>query len=185
MKGLLHSKLFRKNLCKWIFMYIVAIGLFTSVVTYSKYISSVQSEGDKAKVAKFDASITYDRVCTTLAETEICNIGNYRPTSDISYYFTVDTTNIEVAATFVTLITVDSKFKNVRIYDVTDIETEMTFTKNENKFTLVEDIDTGNTYIRKYKVTMNFDNENNDINYSSEHKITGSLTVGYSAEQKD
>ena len=38
---LLHSKLFRQNLFKWIFMYIAALGLLTSVITYSKYITAL------------------------------------------------------------------------------------------------------------------------------------------------
>jgi len=185
MKGLLHSKLFRKNLCKWIFMYIVAIGLFTSVVTYSKYISNLQSNGDVAKVAKFDAEIIYDE-CPTLQDNNVCEIGTFRPTSTLSYYFTVDTTNIEVSTIFATVIEVNEEFTNVKIYDITNTETEITnYTKNNNKYTLLEDIELGQTYIKKYKVTMNYDYENYDPDYRSEHKVTGVLKVGYSAVQKN
>ena len=53
MKGLLHSKLFRKNLFTWLFMYIIVIGLFTTVVTYSKYISSMQN-ADKTITSRQD-----------------------------------------------------------------------------------------------------------------------------------
>jgi len=110
MKGLLHSKLFRKNLFIWLFMYITVIGLFTSVVTYSKYITSMQ-ESDIARVAKFDAAITYDGVCSNINENEICNIGTYRPTSELSYYFTVDNRNLEVSTVFATRISVLEYFK--------------------------------------------------------------------------
>lgn len=186
MKGLLHSKLFRKNLCKWFFMYIAVIGLFTSVVTYSKYISSMQN-ADKTKVAKFDASITYDSVCTEIEENQICNNGSFRPTSNISYYFTVDTTNLEVSTLFVTRISVLDVFENIKIYDITENETEMTnFTNNGNVYTLIEDINLGENYIRKYKVTMDFNSEAaSDSDYSSEHNINGAVIVGYSATQKD
>jgi len=187
MKGLLHSKLFRKNLCKWFFMYIAVIGIFTSVVTYSKYISSMQSNADKTKVAKFDASITYDRICTEIEENQICDIGSYRPTSNISYYFTVDTTNLEVSTMFITRITILDVFKNIKIYDVTENEIEMTnFTNNGNVYTLIEDINLGQNYIRKYKVTMDFNSGAAlDNDYSSEHNINGAVIVGYSATQKD
>ena len=184
MKGLLHSKLFRKNLFKWLFMYITIIGLFTSVVTYSKYISSMQN-GDSAKVALFDASITYDGICTTVAENEICNNGTFRPTSNISYYFTVDTRNLEVSTVFVTRISILEVFKNIKIYDITETETEMTnFVVNDNVLTLTENLKVNETYVRKYKITMDFDYDNYDADYSSEHSFNGAVIVGYSATQQ-
>ena len=145
MKGLLHSKLFRKNLLTWIFMYITVIGLFTCVVTYSKYISNMQAP-DSARVAKFDAAITYDGICENVNENKICNIGAYRPTSKISYYFTVNNKDIEVSSIFVTRISVLEYFKNIKIYDVTNTEKEVTeFVKNGNIFTLTEDLDVNKT----------------------------------------
>lgn len=183
MKGLLHSKLFRKNLFKWIFMYVTVIGLFTSVVTYSKYISDMQSS-DKAKVALFDASITYDGLCTGVNENETCDIGDFRPTSKISYYFTVDNRNLEVSTIFITRISVLDVFNNIKIYDVTDTEVEVTdFDKDGNVFTLTENLKTNQTYVRKYKITMNFDYNSYDDDYSSDHSFNGAVTVGYSATQ--
>ena len=184
MKGLLHSKLFRKNLFTWLFMYIGIMGLFTTVVTYSKYISSMQNT-DGARVAKFDASITYDGVCAGINENEICDIGSYRPTSEMSYYFTVNNKDIEVSTIFVTRISVLEYFKNIKIYDVTDTETEVTeFVKNGNTFTLTEDLHVSETYIRKYKVTMEFDYEKYDSDHSESQSYNSALTVGYSATQK-
>lgn len=187
MKGLLHSKLFRKNLFKWLFMYITVIGLFTSVVTYSKYISNLQTNSS-ARPAKFDADIKYD-VCPELMDNNICDIGTFRPTSTLSYYFTVDATNIEVSAVFATVIEVNEQFKNIKIYDITNTKKELTapndMTKNGNKYTIVKDIEPNENYIRNYEITMEFDHENYDYDYSSKHNITGVLKVGYSAVQKD
>lgn len=184
MKGLLHSKLFRKNLLTWIFMYITVIGLFTSVVTYSKYISSMQTL-DGARVAKFDASITYDGVCENINENEICDIGTYRPTSKMSYYFTVNNKDLEVSSIFVTRISALEYFKNIKIYDITDTEREVTeFVKNGNIYTLTEDLHVSETYIRKYKVTMDFDYETYDSDHSELKSYNSALTVGYSVTQK-
>jgi len=58
MNRLLHSRVFKKNLAKWIFMYIVTLAFFTSVVTYSKYFSSLASN-DNARPAKFNIKIDY------------------------------------------------------------------------------------------------------------------------------
>lgn len=184
MKGLLHSKLFRKNLFKWLVMYMTVIGLFTSVVTYSKYISSMQ-EVDGAKVAKFDAAITYGGLCSNVNENEICNNGTFRPTSKMTYYFTVDTTNLEVSTIFITRITVLDVFQNIKIYDVTQTEKELTnFTKNNNVFTLTEDIKANETYVRKYKITMDYDYNTHDSDYSEFHSYNGAVVVGYSATQQ-
>lgn len=187
MKRLLHSKLFRKNLYNWLLMYIAVIGLFTSVVTYSKYISNFQGDSS-AKVALFDAAITYDGVCSGKKEDERCDVGTFRPVSNISYYFTVDTTNLEVSTIFVTRISIMEHFNNVRIYDVTDEQNEIeltNFTNNNNIYTLTEDIEIDATYVRKYKITMDFDYQNKDHDHSEAHPLTDAVKVGYSAIQKD
>lgn len=183
MKRLLHSKVFRKNLYNWLFMYITVIGLFTSVVTYSKYISSFQNN-TKAKVAKFDASITYDGICSQIEENEICNAGSFRPVSKINFYFTVDTTNLEVSTIFVTRISVKDKFKNVKIYDITDVEKLVDdFVVSSNSYVLTENLKVDKTYVRKYKVTMEYDYQTYDNDHSEEHLLGSVLTVGYSATQ--
>ena len=94
MKGLLHSKKFRRNLYKWLFMYVGCIALLTTVVTYSKYMSTFQSS-DTARVAKFNVEVKSNEICDDI-NTEYCNKETYRTTSYIDYYFTVDTTELEV-----------------------------------------------------------------------------------------
>lgn len=107
MMGLLHSETFRKNLSKWIFMYIAVICLLTSVITYSRFISSFGTD-DEARSSKFNVKIepiaTQDS-CPDDTETEggessstavLCTTS--RPTSTLEYYFKVDVTEIEVKA---------------------------------------------------------------------------------------
>lgn len=76
-------------------MYVGVLVCFTTVVTYSKYISKMVNT-DSARVAKFDVTINPLNCNPTLNdETKKCNIGINRPTR-IDYAFSVDTTNIEV-----------------------------------------------------------------------------------------
>ena len=58
MKGLLRSKRFRHNLYKWVTMYVGVMLLFTVVVTYSRYMSSLEGS-DQAKVARFEVGIRH------------------------------------------------------------------------------------------------------------------------------
>ena len=65
MKGLLQSKRFKKNLGKWVFMYVICMGIFTTVITYSKYISNMLDDDDSARVSKFNVGLKYckDALC--------------------------------------------------------------------------------------------------------------------------
>ncbi len=84
MKGLLHSKKFRANLYKWLFMYVGVMGLLTTVITYSKYISSLGGN-DETRGTKFEMKLTPEG-CVS----EVCLLGNYRPMNEIEYDFDVD-----------------------------------------------------------------------------------------------
>ena len=184
MKYLLYSKSFKKNLAKWLGMYLGMICLFTVVVTYSRYISNLTSN-EEARVAKFNVEVTYDDVCSTLDSTEICNYGSIRPTGSLVYYFTVDTTELEVDTTFVTNVLIHKDFNNYRLYDVTNGETlyieNDDYTVSENLISIVEDINAINGYKRKYKLIIDYKNVNN---YSIEYNYDNVVVVGYSAIQK-
>ncbi len=99
MKGLLHSKRFRKNLTKWLTMYVGVMLLMTTVITYSRYVSSIEGS-DSARVAKFVVKVNYGEEACPVDNT--CNLGTKRPTSNLNYHFTLDTNEIEVR-TFLTL----------------------------------------------------------------------------------
>lgn len=185
MKGLLHSKVFRTNLYKWLFMYIGVLGLLTTVITYSKYISSLQSD-DTARVAKFNVYATYDGVCS--GSVGVCDNGDYRPTNDISYYFTIDTTDLEVYTLLVTNITIKDSFTNIKLYEIVD-GVEQVFSSDgllieNNKITITEKIKINENYIRKYKLVASYDSsKTTDPNNLHTHSISDAVVIGYSATQ--
>lgn len=105
MIGLLHSETFRKNLSKWVFMYIAVICLLTSVITYSRFISSF-GNADEARSTKFNVKIEPIATQTSCPDDGELDEGDpsstailcttSRPTSLLEYYFKVDVTEIEV-----------------------------------------------------------------------------------------
>ncbi len=100
MNGLLHSKKFKKNLFKWLCMYIGVMGLLTTVVTYSKYMTTFEG-GNTIEVAKFNVDIKDIKCSSAIEEYQnYCNYDAYRPTDEIEYYFIVDTTGLEVRTQF-------------------------------------------------------------------------------------
>lgn len=179
MKELLHSKLFRRNLYKWLFMYVGVMCLLTSVITYSRYITKMQ-DNDAARVAKFNVNITYDNICEDSDST--CNYGEYRPTEDFEYFFTVDTTELEVKTLLVTIIRVNKDFNNIKLYDVETGSEFDNYVINDNKVTITETINPGDNYIRKYKLTCEFDSSV-DEGYLATHSYSDAVVVGYSATQ--
>lgn len=195
MKWLLHSKRFKKNLFKWLFLYIGVMCALTSVITYSRYITSMQSS-DTARAAKFD--VTVKDICNTLTNTK-CNLDSVRPTNTntFDYYFELDTTNLEVLS---------SIYLYVYVYDDFDINNDVTLkeynvsTKEESNLTGT--VTTGHTgsynyyKIEKtispgagdkidYKLSINY---SLDSDYKEEHNYLASngkalVRVGYSAMQ--
>ncbi len=204
MKGLLHSKRFKENLYRWLFMYVGVIGLLTTVITYSKYITQFVPNGDGAKSAKFEAKIypTNDKgeECTT------CTSGVYRPTSKIKYYFAIET-EFEVLADL---------YLNVRIKDpsigfkITNVEKIDNNNTTNNTVTVEEATDTmyrlfvqntfenpsdpneplrPNNIKNVYAVTIeyNYSDENkNDYNLdnTTSKDLKDIIEVGYTAEQR-
>lgn len=103
MKGLLQSKIFKENLRKWLFMYVGTIALLTTVITYSKYVSSL-GDNDQARGSKFDIIIT-PISCPKPADEDnsFCSVeysstSTCRPGATIASCFTVDTTGVEVSS---------------------------------------------------------------------------------------
>lgn len=120
MEILMQSERSRKNLYKWLGMYIAVLLLFTTVVTYSKYITKLSSSDD-ARVASFNMDIDYQNVNGCKAgNNEECLVGKYRPTSEIPYYFTVDTSGLEVRTFFVLSVNVPYPYEIVRITRLED-----------------------------------------------------------------
>lgn len=125
MKGLLHSKRFKKNLRKWLFMYICALLVFTTVITYSKYISQYGVE-DAARITKFDIEIENiaiegDGYTCNVADNEqktiTCTASEetkYRPTKNLDYTFKL-IPDFEVKTLLTTSIFVPNTFEIVSL----------------------------------------------------------------------
>ena len=179
MKELLHSKLFRRNLYKWLFMYVGVMCLLTSVITYSRYITKMQSN-DATRVAKFDVKITNNDVCDESQDK--CHYGTLRPTEEYDYYFTVDTTELEVKTLLVTIVSVHDDFNIIKLYDA-ETDTEFNnYVIEDNKVKITETIIPGDNYIRKYKLSCEFDSSV-DTEYMATHDYDDAVVVGYSATQ--
>ncbi len=180
MEGLLQSKRFRNNLVKWVIMYVGSILLLTTVITYSKYISSFGGS-DTARVAKFEVKIAENK-CSEEVLTE-CTQEKYRNTENIDYYFTVDTTNIEVNTAFYLTFYINGNFNLDGIYEVGKSEKILLTTKSDSNiagtnfkvYTYNNDVVAGKGSNTKYlvRLTAKTSNYANDI-----------VKVGYSAVQK-
>ncbi len=112
MKGLLQSKKFRKNLGKWLFMYAGVMLLLTTVITYSKYISSFNGS-DNASTARFDLSVYCVNNSGDVCDTAILRkITEDTPDNELTfnYSFVVDTTKMDVKSNLKLLIFVDKSF---------------------------------------------------------------------------
>ncbi len=119
MKGLLQSKRFKSNLRKWLFMYVGVMALLTSVITYSKYITSMMADPDSATVPKFNV-FTEQLECPS-ADKECLN--EYRPTGQrIPFYFTVNSEEIETEADLILTFAILNKFE---LIEISEIETEV------------------------------------------------------------
>lgn len=123
MKKLLQNKRFRINLYKWLSMYICVMAVFTTVVTYSKYISNMGTD-EYARVANFEIGIDFnncpsDKLTVTPnadnTSVHTCDMGTFRPTSVLPYQFLVDSTKLEADATLVVTLRVSSLFEIVEL----------------------------------------------------------------------
>lgn len=182
MKGLLQSKRFRKNLGKWVFMYILCMGLFTTVVTYSKYISNMLSTDDEARVSKFNIKLRY-------CENEKCENGGlenyktkkYRPSNEMDYYFAVDASNLEVNVDlYLTARIMDNHFKIKEIKEITDGNDKQTgnISKNSNDGETVSiKVSSIDRKLLKYKVTVVYNENVVDYNRSDCDENTSGCVV--------
>lgn len=212
MKGLLQSKRFRKNLKKWLCMYVGALLLLTTVITYSKYISKFNLD-DEARVTKFDVTIknieNENLSCTgEIEKLECTTTSTYRPTTKIPYEFIVEP-NFEVNTLLSTTIYVPANFNIETLEEINgkvlyDYEKEeekdssITINKIKNKneegvevdtatiITITKKIDVTDTdnsnTSKSYKVTIKYNYD--EEKYDSEAKENLSvIRVGYSATQ--
>lgn len=196
MKGLLRSKRFRNNLYKWITMYVGVMLVFTSVVTYSKYMSSFPYE-DNSRIAKFEVEIdTIDeKMCKTDGETneKICDMGSISPLGELNYYFKVDTSELEVDTMLVLNIEVDKDFEAKNILETDNINNLLTATKASDKIKetcvgtacnqIKRTIKAGSKKITYYKLSLKYKGELSNPEAASTKEYKDIVKIGYSATQ--
>lgn len=194
LRNLLYSKTFRKNILKWLCMYTGALCILTIMVTYSRYITSFVDSNDHARSARFDIAIAKDDCPSTDSscyyDKSDKEEGSIRPTDRISFYYTVDTTKLEVSTLLVVTLTIDkhnNRFSNPEIFEIRADGSEVEINPNDfdfntsNEINITENIKASQGKIRKYKLVMDYDYEND---YSSKLKYEDILKVSYSATQK-
>lgn len=161
MKGLLQSKKFKNNLKKWLFMYVGALLLLTTVVTYSKYVTERLSSNDEARVTKFNVKFERtDRdgnICNNESESNDCKTSDYLPNEDMKFYFLVDISEVEVKADLYVTIKINEMFKDLfRIKSIknltTNNDTAIINGQSEEIYILVDDNEVTSMV---YEVTVN------------------------------
>lgn len=181
MKGLLQSKKFKKNLSKWLIMYLLCMGLFTTMVTYSKYLSKMLNSEDEARVSKFNINLMYcaDEKCDN-SEMNSYPLKKYRPSGEIYYYFAVDTSKLEVnAELYLTTRVLDNHFKLKEVSEITD----QGITKVSDNNGLVDttsittNVTIGDTKLRKYRVTVVYNESIVDYNREGCSSTTSNCKV--------
>lgn len=174
-------------------MYMGALCILTIMVTYSRYITSLVDKGDHARIAKFEV-ITSRESCPE--DDDSCfddTKGSIRPADTVSFYYSVDTTNLEVSTKLVTTLIIDeknsrseSRFKQPRVYEVTDNgEVEVTLNSFDfnttNRVSATEDIAASQGRKKTYKLVMDYDYAKD---YTQELTYEDILKISYSATQK-
>ena len=186
MKGLLHSKKFRNNLYKWLIAYVGVMLLLTTVITYSKYISSLEI-GDEARATKFKVRIDFTNC--SLASGKTCDSGVFLANEALKYSFSVDTSELEANALLALTITVNKDFEVLSLENKTT--NTMICQKGEtlcdgNVISLFGSdgkiVPASKKDLTNYEITVKYTGNESTFNYK-EQKFTNIVKVGYSAMQ--
>lgn len=210
-KELLQSKNFKKRLGKWIAMYVGVLCLLAIVVTYSRYVSTHMAS-TSARAAKFDVDIKQEISCQDMASTTpktvACFEENYDDTSEglrakpqIGFYFTVDTSDLEVSSKVVVTTTIKKNeknyFKDYKLYDVTELRKNSAILPQDAESLSLQKSETDQEivleYIRNQQVSQGgkrtylllLDYDYTKYKYNQLELNKGEISVGYSAIQID
>lgn len=199
MQWLVHSKLFKENLKKWLFMYIAVMGLLTSVITYSKYISNFQGNGEEVRSAKFNVKInSLNDGCKMNGDIVACDLGERRPTQLINFLVELDVSELEVTTELLTRINlVDNKYSIVslakvdgenenKLFDGNNSSSSVSYNEGTKSLVVEDTVNaTDSTQAKSivYKVSVLYNNSNNTEEYFSSVNSTQVIQVGYTATQ--
>lgn len=188
MSWLLHSKRFRVNLKKWLCMYVGVILTFTTVITYSRYVSTFTASSS-ARVAKFKVDIYCDKGANGR-----CDNNTYSRYQTITYRFTLDR-DIEVTTGLELKILVDKRFVLESVEDTT--RGEIFYDKVNKLGDVSSDDDKYNLFTIKgpvmvsgkdtpiYEVKVSYDNTSVDARNLDESFTDDVVRVGFVATQKN
>lgn len=200
MKNLFHSKLFKRRLVKWIFMYCSVMVLLTMVVTYSRYMTS-HAVGDSVRSAKFKIDIQ-NVLCSEMAPSIQKNMSCFdakkdytseeglRPNPKSSFYFKMNTSELEVSSKVVVFITLDDEqnvFSNYQLYDVTEVNNPVSVQLNREEFPtlkFVQDIRLSDP-VKEHTYMLVMDYDYNKAGYENDYIKENLISIGYSATQID
>lgn len=168
MGWLLHSKMFKEKLTKWIIMYVAVMCLLGSVITYSKFISDLKQDPEGASTASFNVAITPKATCgekpikiTNSNQEEIevivkdCSLTT-RPTKDLEYIYNVDYNGLDVNTEVIVRIAFApeiSNYKEVILYEVIEDKEGKEIDNKLFNFTEHENNEGKPTTVGDYKIT--------------------------------
>jgi len=213
MKGLLQSKIFKKNLKKWLCMYVGALLLLTTVITYSKYVSKFNVQ-DNARATAFDVTVDYfqnaecqgEENCKYKCEGEVdkrqCSlVETHRPTTITTYDFQV---NYEFEVNTLLSITLhpETNFEILKLVEINNNKEEVLYEKGTTPI-VAEDVSVGlngiititnnikapmanKTEPKKYRVEIKYDYNDEDFSKlvgENENVEVPVFHVDYSAKQ--
>ncbi len=183
MSGLLHIKRFRQNMLKMFIIYLVVILSTTSVITYSRYITSMESTS-YARPARFNIDVTKGDIC--VAESTVCNVTKYKPYDKLDYYFSVDTSQLEVTTIMATTIDIDTHYNFVGMYEIEDeVETLIDINNNQDysingrRINISQEVEAGLGTVKTYKIRLSY------MGSSDANPTYDAISVDFVATQKD
>lgn len=183
MSGLLHIKRFRQNMLKMFAIYLVVILSTTSVITYSRYITSMESTS-YARPARFNIDITKGSIC--VVGKDFCDLSKYKPYDKLDYYFSVDTSQLEVTTIMATTIDIDTHYNFISIYEIKDeVETLIDINNNQDysingrRINISQEVEAGLGTVKTYKIRLSY------IGSSDTNPTYDAINVDFVATQKD
>lgn len=180
MSKLLHSKTFRNNLFKWIMIYTCVMLSTVYVITYSKYISELESNSS-SRTAKFKIDVTKGDICSVLSPS-VCNINKFKYYDKVDYNFSIDTSEMEVSTLVFINIIVDSSFTIDKLYvddEEINFETNNNYELVGNTINITNTINVGYGTNHNYKLRLSYKNN------SVDSEFTDAVVINYSATQID
>lgn len=187
MKEVLNNKQFIKKVLKWLIMYFLVLGLFSSVVTYSRFISSkIITNQEDVRIARFDVKVL-PISCSTISDPDCIDSTPTKSTrlnNKVHLYFKTDTTNMEVKSEIIYLITINNEkniFNEYNLYEIKENTPEKlissgTVNNGSSQVEFKQIVEASLGEKKQYKLVLSV--KDYTATYQSEL-----VTIGYTAKQ--